>query len=108
MANRADIFNADLDLSEFSPKKSAPAAPPEAVRKVAEAAAFTSREAPAKKNRRARVHRTGRNMQLTAKVTEATLDDVYSVSEVQGWVLGETIEMAMAALKRELGKGSKA
>ena len=47
-------------------------------------------------------------MQLTAKVTEATLDDVYSVSEVQGWVLGETIEMAMAALKRELGKGSKA
>jgi|HubBroStandDraft_5_1064220.scaffolds.fasta_scaffold445502_2 hypothetical protein len=89
MADRADIFDADLDLSQFSPKKAAPAAPPEAVRKVAEAAAFTSRES-APKKRPARVHRTGRNMQLTAKVTEHTLDDVYSISEAQDWVLGET------------------
>lgn len=109
MAERADIFDADLDLTGFVPKKAPPAAPPEAVKKVAEAASFTSREPAASppRKRRARVYRTGRSLQLNAKVTEKTLDDVYNISDEQGWVLGETIERAMDALKRELEKRPK-
>jgi hypothetical protein len=104
MNERADIFgDSDFDVSGFGPAKPAPAPPPEAIKKIAEAAKFTSREpAPAKSKKKPRTYRTGRNMQLNVRVRDYTLNDVYSISDTQGWVLGETIERAIAALKREL------
>lgn len=109
MAERAQLFaeTEDFDVSAFTTKKSkAPAPPPEAVRAVSESASFKSREpatatAPptVKKQRR---HRTGRNLQLNVKVTAPTLQSFYDITDQQGWVLGETLERAIAALQREL------
>lgn len=104
---RASIFEADdLDISGFAPRPgpdtSAPAA--EQVRAVAEAAHFHSREHPAPAPKRVqRRHRTGRNVQFNVKASQETVDAFYAISDAKGWVLGETLEHALAALKRELG-----
>ena len=109
--SRASIFEQpeELDVSGFAPKTApdvnAPA--PEKVRAVAEAAQFSSREpkpqkqsAPAK--RVPRRHRTGRNVQLNLKASQETVDAFYAISDKQDWVLGETLELAVQALEREL------
>ena len=109
---RANIFDdgpeQDLDLTGFEAKKARGARPaelPEKVRALAEANNFPSR-APARPQppntlvRRGR--RTGRNMQLNIKATQDTVDLFYRLSDGQGWVLGETLERALAALEREL------
>jgi hypothetical protein len=105
MAERAGLFEEDLDLSQFTPHKPAKAEqpPPEAVRAVAEGAKFQSRE-PVKtpKSRQQRRYRTGRNIQLNTKVTMSTRDGFYEISDRYNWVLGETLERALQALKREL------
>ena len=104
---RASIFEADdLDISGFVPRPgpgtSAPL--PEQVRAVAEAANFHSREQPTPAPKRAqRRHRTGRNVQFNVKASQETVDAFYAISDAKGWVLGETLEHALAALKRELG-----
>jgi hypothetical protein len=107
MAERAGVFEEnDFDVSAFAPKKPATKAvqsepPPEAVRAVSEGANFRSREsAPVKKTQRR--HRTGRNLQLNVKVAAKTLESFYEITDRQGWVLGETLEKALAALEREL------
>jgi hypothetical protein len=112
MAERAGIFDNgdDLDVSGFTPKKPVKSAEPpsEAVRAVSESMNFKSREpaassapkAPAKRLQRRR--RTGRNLQLNLKVAAKTLESFYEVTDRQGWVLGETLEKALAALQREL------
>lgn len=104
MGERANIFDdKDFDLSGFAPAQPTAAPPAEEIKKVAENAKFTSREpAPKKVKKQPRTYRTGRNTQLNIKVRESTHTDVYNISDAQGWVLGETIERAMAALKREL------
>lgn len=113
--SRASIFEQtpELDLSGFAPKrapdKKAPGA--EEVRAVTEAADFRSRESrPAKpaapQKREPRRYRTGRNVQFNLKASQETVDAFYSVCEGQGWVLGYTLERAIAALKRELKKPS--
>jgi len=105
MAERAGLFEEDLDLSEFtsqtSPKAHHP--PTEAVRAVAEGAKFQSRE-PGKppQQRQQRRYRTGRNIQLNTKVTTSTRDGFYEISDRYNWVLGETLERALQALRREL------
>lgn len=109
--SRASIFEetGDLDISGFTPK-AAPdtAAPPaEKVRAVAEAANFRSREAKPPKSdarlkREPRVYRTGRNVQFNIKATQATVDAFYSLTEQQGWVLGDTLDRAIKALKQQL------
>jgi hypothetical protein len=115
---RASIFaDDDLDVSEFVPKagpdKSAPMA--EEVKAVAEAAHFRSREpalppgaplaapltAPLAK-RVPRRYRTGRNVQFNVKASQDTVDAFYAISDANGWVLGETLEHALAALQRDL------
>jgi hypothetical protein len=108
MANpRASIFDDDdLDISGFAPKPgpdaSAPA--PDQVRAIAEAARFRSREHPEPPPKRVqRRHRTGRNVQFNVKASQETVDAFYAISDAKGWVLGETLEHALAALKRELG-----
>jgi hypothetical protein len=109
---RASIFGetSDLDLSGFKPKPKSDAKAPaaEAVRAVAETANFRSREstpthiAESAPKRQARRFRTGRNVQFNVKALQETVDAIYSVSEAQGWVLGYTLERAIAALQREL------
>ena len=104
MAERAGLFEEDLDLSQFTPRKPAkveqPA--PEAIRAVAEGAKFQSRE-PSKpaKQRQQRRYRTGRNIQLNTKVTMSTRDGLYEICDRYNWVLGETLERALQALRRD-------
>ena len=119
MSERASIFDSgdtDFDVSGFVPKKEERTgeAPREIVRAVSEASRFPSREpvrtaAPAKKTsmaqtREPRRHRTGRNVQLNIKVRSETLDSFYALADAQGWVLGETLEKAVAALEKELSR----
>ena len=84
-------------------------------RSVSERAQFTSREpeqTPRHARREARVYRTNRNMQLSIKADPVVIDDFYAIADAQGWVLGETLERAVDALKklieREKKKGSSA
>jgi len=107
MAERAGLFEDgtyDFDVSSFAPKAPAKSAQPaqEAIRGVAESANFQSRE-PVKPSRaKQRRRRTGRNIQFNTKVTGACRDTFYDISDRNGWVLGETMEKAIAALQREL------
>jgi hypothetical protein len=104
MAERAGLFEEDLDLSQFTPQKSPKVEqpPPEAVRAVAEGAKFQSREPARAKERQQRRYRTGRNIQLNTKVTVSTRDGFYEISDRYNWVLGETLDRALQALRREL------
>lgn len=122
---RASIFDADdeLDVSGFAPK-AAPdsgAPTPEQVRVVSEAAHFRSRE-PAKPQpphqpvqeqqlvsakRQPRRHRTGRNVQFNVKAAQDTVDAFYEISDRNGWVLGETLEKALAALQETLRRDGR-
>jgi hypothetical protein len=109
---RASIFEdpLDVDVSDFAVKKRADdkAPPQDQVRALAEAVNFRSREAsPAPvnspKKRAGRVHRTGRNVQFNIKASWETVEAFYAITEAHpGWVLGYTLERAIAALKREL------
>jgi hypothetical protein len=106
---RASIFGDDeADISAFKPKPpSTPAANPEQVREVAEAARFRSRDpraAPTEQpqRREPRRHRTGRNVQLNIKARAEAVDAFYAIADRQNWVLGETFERAIEALSREL------
>lgn len=107
---RTSIFEEedDLDLSGFAPAK-APVADRQAIREVAEKRGFGSREpapsAPAQPEtprRTQRRHVTGRNRQLNVKATVETIERFYALADGQGWVLGEALEHAVAALEREL------
>jgi hypothetical protein len=111
---RASIFedDGDLDVSGFTPKtevdRSGP--PADAVRAIAEAANFRRRDVPAEQGvappqRAHRRHRTGRNVQFNIKATQEAIDAFVTVSDEQGWVFGETLERAVAALKREMLEG---
>ncbi|MGB6687970.1 MAG: hypothetical protein WBE76_09020 [Terracidiphilus sp.] len=109
---RASVFGetSDLDLTGFKPKQGpdTKAPVPSAVRVVAETANFRSREsapthiAASAPKRQARHFRTGRNVQFNVKALQETVDAIYAISEAQGWVLGYTLERAIAALQREL------
>src|SRR5271157_2229844 len=101
---RASIFaDDDLDVSGFAPKagpdKSAPM--PEQVKAVAEAVRFRSRESaappPSAAKRVPRRYRTGRNVQFNVKASQDTVEAFYAISDSKGWVLGETLEHALAA-----------
>jgi hypothetical protein len=111
--SRASIFEEpEIDISGFSPKSAPDSAAPKAekVREVSEAAQFRSREPgpPLPKiglqKREQRRHRTGRNVQFNVKASQETINAFYAISDRQGWVLGETMEHALAALERELSK----
>ena len=129
--SRASIFDTD-DLASFTPKAGPvpDALPPEQIRAITEASNFPSREpkartapqpAPAKpakaeeaprpaappKARKpiARV-RTYRDQQLNARASAQTVEDFYALASEHGWSAAETLERAVAALKRDTaGKG---
>jgi len=116
MSERASIFDGDdFDVSAFAPKQSKPKAETsaEAVRAVAESSDFRSREPAPKQQKKAssererRRYTTGRNIQLNIKARSDTLDTFYAIADAQKWVLGETLERAVAALARELGVSGK-
>lgn len=108
---RAGVFDVEdnLDISGFAPKAAdRPAARPEQVRTVSEAAQFQSREPrrerlPANSSKREpRRYRTGRNIQLNIKARAEAIEAFYAIADERGWVLGETFERAIDALKRDL------
>jgi hypothetical protein len=111
---RAGVFDAedDLDVSGFTPRATArPKVRPEQVRAVSEAAQFQSREPqPPRREqvsaspspREPRRYRTGRNIQLNIKARAETVEAFYAIADQRGWVLGETFEHAIDALKRDL------
>ena len=119
---RASIFEPE-DLAAFTPK-SGPAPdvlPPEEIRRVTEASHFPSREAkpratvpkPARAESTPRVApaskprptlprvRTYRDQQLNARASAETVQDFYDLAQRHGWSAAETLERAIAALKRE-------
>jgi hypothetical protein len=109
--DRASIFDSGdtalLDVSSFNPK---PAANAEAVpvahlRAIAEASQFPSREPPKgpPPRRPPRLHRTGRTMQFNCRATRETVEALYTIADRQQWMVSETLEHALAALRRELG-----
>jgi hypothetical protein len=113
VADRVSIFEGgdDVDLTQFKPKAGeATAKPdPEQVRAVSEAAHFPSRQIqppaiPAPK-RKTHHRKTGRTAQLAVKVRPEYLDRLYATAESQKWLVGETVERALDALKREIGEG---
>jgi hypothetical protein len=109
---RASIFGEDeLDVSDFKPKPPArviehPVTGADQVRAVSESVNFRSRDpkpVPAAPQRREqRRHRTGRNVQLNIKARVEAIDAFYAITDREKWVLGETFERAVEALKREL------
>ncbi|MGH9690240.1 MAG: hypothetical protein ACRD4C_03940 [Candidatus Acidiferrales bacterium] len=117
MTERAGIFDnseneSDFDIGGFTPQKDSKAdhVPPEAIREVSERSEFRSREPTGatkpKKGlmREPRRHRTGRNVQLSLKVRQEASDLLYDLADSNGWVLGETFERAVEALKKQLAK----
>jgi hypothetical protein len=89
---RASLFDAgdteELDVGSFTPKTSvdAGAPKPEQVRAVTQAAQFVSREPAVPKSagkvkRAQRRYRTGRNVQLNAKVLQETRDLLYEITD---------------------------
>ena len=103
-----------LDLSEFTPTPSPTPRPKPSVdslRAVSEAQGFPSREpaprdtpatvAPRTEQRR---YRTGRNKQLSLKVTEETAQRFTRLAEEQRLVLGELLERALDAYETSLIK----
>lgn len=109
-AKRAGVFDSEdnLDVSGFAPKSvDSTAVRPEQIRAVSESAQFQSREPQRhppidSTKREPRRHRTGRNMQLNIKARTEAINSFYAITDQQGWVLGETFEHAIEALKREL------
>lgn len=117
---RASIFDSEeIDLSAFKPTEGpkADAVPAEQVRAIAEASNFPSREAkkervpapvapPAAKmapaKRTAHRLRTGRTLQINARASAETVEEFYAIAAAQNWKAAETLERAVAALKREL------
>ena len=123
---RAQLFDADesgqnapdFDVAGFTARPADMGEPmPHAdeVRAVAAPAGFRSREplpvsagafapAPPSRRREPRRYRTGRNVQLNIKVRRETLDAFNTLCETRGWVQGETLARALAALERELAE----
>jgi hypothetical protein len=43
-------------------------------------------------------------MQFNARAKPETVEALYAIADRQGWLVGETLEHALAALQRELGR----
>ena len=111
LAERASIFDEEIDISGFSPRKSNESLNPDkaALRAVAEARGFASREpesvTPDPEPLLQRRYRTGRNRQLNLKVTDTALRRFYAIADEEGIVLGELFEYAVEALSQALKRG---
>lgn len=100
MNTRADPF--DLDLADFAPKPAKPKVSKQEIRAVSEANQFPSRTATKPIEPQApRRRRTGRNVQLNIKVTQATLERFTKLADSNGWAFGEALERAVEALEEQ-------
>lgn len=105
----------DLDLNEFTPRKSpVPRRTSEETSRAAEAAGFRSREpkiadtspdsagegGAAPQRRR----RTGRNAQFNLKARPETIAAYCALADQMGWGLGETLEKAVALLEERYNR----
>jgi hypothetical protein len=117
MAERVGLFEdeKDFDVVGFAPKKQAHSQsgpPADVIRAISEASNFRSREPAAPTTadptgivkRKPRLHRTGRNLQFNVKLRADSVESFYDIANRQEWTMGETVERALAALKRELGR----
>jgi len=104
-SQRADPFAIDSepDLSSFKPRpaQQTPAVARATIRQVSEENNFPSRSAaptkPKPKAQRRRI--TGRNVQINIKAKQETVDHLIAIADRRGWVLGEVLEKALAALE---------
>ena len=94
-------FGSELEqLDAWNPQPpSAPRPNQDAIRHVAAAAGFSSREPQLVRGRR-----TGRNMQLNLKARPDTIAAFCAIADANGWGLGETLEKAVELLEREPGR----
>ena len=107
---RTSIFDSGLDVSDFAPK-----AKPEVMRPQPEeidktaGRRFKSREATPKADqsetedqrftiRKPMTYRTGRNVVLSVKTTQATVDAFYKLALENGWKAGETFEKVVSLM----------
>jgi len=51
------------------------------------------------KPKQQRRHVTGRNVQINIKAKQETVDHLIAIADRRGWVLGEVLENALAALE---------
>jgi len=110
----ADPATPELDFSGFTPKQPAsqPERPIEEIREASAKAGLVSREPPRKPIKKLdRRRRTGRNIQLSAKISERAqgmLDDIYETNRnpdgTAKWTIGQILEFGLEAFKRELAK----
>ena len=117
MAERAKLvpnITTEIDVSGFGPKQAAkqPETVVETIREASEKAGLVSREPatqkkPVKKLDRRR--RTGRNIQLSAKISEHAqelLDEIYEARRhKENWTIGQILEFGLEAFKRQLEQG---
>jgi hypothetical protein len=99
---RADPFAPDTgpDLSDFKPRPAPrPTVPRETIRRVAEEGGFPSREVHKPKPKAQRRRTTGRTTQINIKATQETAERLNDIADRRGWVLGEVLEHALAALE---------
>jgi hypothetical protein len=93
MSGRVNPFNNLDDPPVFATKpKSAKPIEKESVARLAEEHNFPSRQAPKtprESRRKARTHRTGRNIQFNAKATPETMERFYRMADEKNVVLGE-------------------
>ena len=91
-SRRADPF------APIAAETAAPASlPKEELRRLSAAHQFTAgTPSPSPQPRR---RRTGRNTQINIKATPETIARLLAISDRNGWVLGETLEHALAALE---------
>jgi hypothetical protein len=105
---RADLGFAS-ELETFDPQAWTPPASRVAnrpqkdqVEEAASAAGFRSREpATPPQAQTMRRRRTGRNAQFNIKAKPETIEAFCQIADANGWGLGETLEYAVALLKRE-------
>jgi hypothetical protein len=53
------------------------------------------------------LRKTGRSKQVMWRTTPAYQQEVMKLAEAHGWTVGQTLERAVDALKREMKKGTK-
>lgn len=103
------------DLSAFGPKQAGKQETPvDAIKEAAAKAGMVSREPPKKEVKKTdRRRRTGRNIQLSAKISERAqelLNEIYeSNTNPDGstkWTIGQILELGLEALKREQGRAA--
>jgi hypothetical protein len=103
MSERVKPFDNLEDPPVFATKpRPARSAEKESIARLAEAHNFPSRQAPKapkETRRKARTHRTGRNIQFNAKVTPETMERFYNLANERNVVLGELMKQGLDALE---------